>query len=313
MNTLRRRTFIARASGAGLLTLLAGHLPRAARSDPLGMPIGIQLWTVNEAMQSDPAGTLGQLRKIGYTNVETAGFGKLSAADLRRLLDEAGLVCPSAHLNFMEKNADAVLEDAHTLGAHYVVSSILRPGSGAVPTVPPAMQSFANYLRAMTLGDAHQTAQLANRIGLKAKQAGLQYVYHNHFFEFVAQENGAIAYDILLKECDPDLVKFEIDCGWMIAAGYDPVNYLRKYPHRFPMMHVKDFLRVPDDAPAAASPALRVGTELGRGFIDYGPIFVAAKSSGLKYYFVEQEGPFVMMNQFEAAEVSYQYLHSLHE
>jgi sugar phosphate isomerase/epimerase len=313
MNTLRRRTFIARASGAGLLTLLAGQLPRAARSDPLGIPIGIQLWTVNEAMQSDPAGTLGQLRKIGYKNVETAGFGKLSATELRRLLDEAGLACPSAHLNFMEKSADAVLADAHTLGAHYVVSSILHPGSGAVPTVRPAMQSVANYFRAMTLGDAHQTAQLANRIGLKAKQTGLQYVYHNHFFEFVAQENGAIAYDILLKECDPDLVQFEIDCGWMIAAGYDPVHYLRKYPRRFPMMHVKDFLRVSDDAPAAVSPALRVGTELGRGFIDYGPIFSAAKPNGLKYYFVEQEGPFDTMNQFEAAEVNYQYLHSFHE
>jgi hypothetical protein len=78
-------------------------------------------------------------------------------------------------------------------------------------------------------------------------------------------------------------------------------------------MHVKDFLPVPDDAPAAVSPALRVGTELGHGFIDYGPIFSAARPNGLKYYFVEQEGPFDRMNQFEAAEVNYQYLHSLHE
>jgi sugar phosphate isomerase/epimerase len=311
MNRLLRRTFLAQASGLGLLALVADGLPRAARADPLGIPIGIQLWTVYEAMQTNPAGTLRQLRQIGYKNVESIGFGNLSATAFRQLLDAAGLVCPSAHLNFIDGNIDAIFEDAHALGARYAVSSVLRPGTGAVPRVGPAFSKFANYMRAMTLEDAKQTAELANRIGLKAKQAGLQYAYHNHFFEFVDQGNGAIAYDLLLKECDPELVKFELDCGWMTVAGSDPADYLRKHPHRFPMIHVKDFLPVADKDAASTSPGLRLGAELGHGFIDYRPIFSAAKAAGLQYYFAEQEGPFSRMNQLEAAKVSYNYLHSI--
>jgi sugar phosphate isomerase/epimerase len=139
----------------------------------------------------------------------------------------------------------------------------------------------------------------------------LQYAYHNHFFEFVAERNGDIAYDVLLQDCDPELVKFEIDCGWMMAAGHDPISYFKKYPQRFPMIHVKDFLPAAGADAGGAAAALRVGAELGHGFIDYGPIFAAARSQPLKYYFAEQEGPFSRMPQIEAARVSYAYLHAM--
>jgi sugar phosphate isomerase/epimerase len=292
---------------------LTATLPRSVLSDPLSMPIGIQLWAVNEAMQSDPAGTLDQLRRIGYRNVESAGFGRLTAREFRRLLDGAGLACPSAHLNFMNGDLDAIFDDAHTLGAHYAVSAILRPGTGAVLKLGPQLAKAADLMRTMTLDDAKQTAGLANRIGEKAKEAGLQFVYHNHFFEFDDQGNGAIAYNVLLRECDPELVKFEIDCGWMVAAGHSPVDYLEKYPQRFPMIHVKDFRPVGGNDPSTAPPGTRVGVPLGHGFIDYGRIFAAAKLAGLKYYFFEQEGPFGDgMSQLEAAKVSYDYLHSMH-
>jgi sugar phosphate isomerase/epimerase len=306
-----RRGFLAELGGLGLASLIPSSLPRAVWCNPLGLPVGIQLWTVHDSMRSDPAGTLAQLRRIGYQTVESAGFGRLSAKEFRGLIDAAGLKCPSAHLNFMTAEPDANFDDAHVLGATYVVSSVLRAGTGAVPDVGPSLQKAANFLRAMTLDDAKQTADVANRLGEQAQRAGLQYAYHNHFFEFIADGNGDIAYDVLLRDTDPELVKFEIDCGWMMAAGHDPIAYFKKYPHRFPMIHVKDFLPAAGADAGGAAAALRVGTELGHGFIDYKAIFAAARSQPLKYYFAEQEGPFSRMTELEAAKVSYAYLHAL--
>jgi sugar phosphate isomerase/epimerase len=97
----------------------------------------------------------------------------------------------------------------------------------------------------------------------------------------------------------------------MMAAGHDPIVYFKKYPHRFPMIHVKDFLPAAGADAGGAAAALRVGTELGHGFIDYKAIFAAARSQPLKYYFAEQEGPFSRMTELEAAKVSYAYLHAL--
>jgi sugar phosphate isomerase/epimerase len=307
MTALTRRTFLSQVSDVGFLTLVSAGLPRLAFADPLGIPPGIQLYTVNEPMQTDPAGTLQRLHEIGYRKVESAGFGKLTAKDFRQLLDDAGLACPSAHLNFMSGDIGAIFDDAHALGAHYAVSSMLRPGTGAVPVLDPAFAKYGEILRAMTLEDAKKTAALANQLGEKAKQAGLQYAYHNHFAEFVNQGHGVVAYDILLKETDPELVKFEIDCGWMKVAGGDPIHYLKKYAHRFPMIHVKDFLK----APHHAAPGTRLGTELGNGFIKYGPIFAAAGLQGLEYYFVEQEAPFSRMQPLDAAKVDFEYLESV--
>ena len=97
----------------------------------------------------------------------------------------------------------------------------------------------------------------------------------------------------------------------MIFVGRNPIDYFKKYPGRFPMIHVKDFLAAHDTEVAAGRPAEMPGAELGRGRIDYRPIFAAAKKAGLKHYFVEQEGPFSRMTQLQAARVDYQYLHSL--
>ena len=113
---------------------------------------------------------------------------------------------------------------------------------------------------------------------------------------------------MLLRESAPELVKFEIDCGWMVFAGRNPIDYFKKYPNRFPLIHVKDFLARHGDS---AGNAEMLGAELGRGTIDYTPIFAAAKKAGLRHYFVEQEGPFSRMDPLQAARVNYDYLHSL--
>jgi sugar phosphate isomerase/epimerase len=280
-------------------------MKRRAVASPLGRTVGIQLYAVNMPMHEDPAGTLKKLREIGFGEVESAGFDKLPVKQFRLLLDDAGLVCPSAHLQFDIDNLGSTFGDAHTLGAQYATSSSLRA------LVLASGSAVAASRPAMSLDEAKRTADLANRIGEKAKLAGLQYVYHNHDFEFADQGGGAFGYDLLLRETDPKLVKFEIDCGWMVFAGGNPIDYFKNYPKRFPMIHVKDFLPTHRKGGVAGSVTEMRGTELGHGVIDYRPIFAAAETAGLRHYFAEQEGPFMRMNQIEAAQVAYHYLHSM--
>ena len=295
-----RRQFLI-GSGLGVVALASGALTRTARADALGKHPGIQLYTINDAMKADPGGALKRLREIGYVEVESAGFGGLSGKQFRGLLDDAGVTCPSAHLQFDVANLDRAFEDAHTLGAKFAVASMMRV---FVPNAPKD-----GLKSGMSLDEAKRTAELANHIGEAAQRAGLQFTYHNHNFEFAdqggGQINGKVGYDVLLQETDPKLVKFEVDCGWMIFAGHDPVGYFQKYPQRFPMIHVKDFL------PRQNGETDMRGAELGHGTVDYKPIFAAGVQAGLQHYFVEQEGPFARMSTVEAARVDFEYLRSI--
>jgi sugar phosphate isomerase/epimerase len=292
-----RRAFLGTCSA---LTLAAAALSRGTLAKSPARRAGIQLYTVNEAMRADAAGTVKKLRQMGYQEVETAGFGSLSAKQFRALLDDAGVKCPSAHLQFDPDDLGRAFDDANALGAKYAVSSMMH----ALVADPKAPKTDV-FKTGMSLDEAKRTAALANRIGEGARRAGLQFAYHNHNFEFADQGNGAIGYDVLLQDTDPQLVKFEIDCGWMIFAGHDPVEYMRKYPGRFPMLHIKDFL------PHAAGKPEMLGAELGHGSVDYKPIFAAAGKAGLQHYFVEQEGPFARMTPLESAQVDYDYLHTI--
>lgn len=296
-----RRNFLVRSSATGLA--LAGA--RWLRADPLGVAPGIQLYTVGADLKKDPSATLHALRQIGYRYVESAGTGSLSAAEFRKLLDEAGLECPSAHLSFSNADPAPLFEQAHALGAHYAVSSVL-----VSKPLGSSMQEVVHNLSSQSADDFKRNAALANNIARKAKSAGLQYAYHNHNFEFRDLGNGKTGYDILLEETEPDLVKFEADCGWMCAAGQDPVHYFQKFPDRYRMIHVKDFAKGPatTDLTGADRPK---GTELGHGSIDYRPIFAAAKAAGVQYYFSEQEPPFTDMTPLAAAKVDYEYMHAI--
>src|SRR5207249_9092703 len=121
-----RRRFLAQTGRYAAAALIANGLARVVRATPLGKPVGIQLYTVKEEIGRDPAATLRQLRRIGFGEVETAGFGQLSAGQFRRLLDEAGLACPSAHLQFDMAKLESAFADAHALGAKYAASGSLR-------------------------------------------------------------------------------------------------------------------------------------------------------------------------------------------
>jgi len=299
MTGTTRRAFLRQTACSGVAALAS----RVLRATPLGGPVGIQLYAVKDALQTDPAGTLKALRTIGYGEVETAGFAGLGARQFHTLLEEAGLGSPSAHLGFDPGNLGPAFDDAHALGARYAASGSLR---ALVQRDLPAGATDSG----MTLEEAKRTAELANHIGEQARRVSLQYVYHNHDFEFADQGDGAIGYDLLLRETDPQLVKFEIDCGWMTLGGRDPRAYFARYPHRFPMIHVKDFLPAPAGPRPPDAPA-HPGAELGHGMIDYRPILVAAEKAGLKHYFAEQEGPFSRMSQLDAARQAYEYLRSM--
>jgi sugar phosphate isomerase/epimerase len=130
----------------------------------------------------------------------------------------------------------------------------------------------------LTLDDWRWLAYQFNEMGAMVKAAGMTFGYHNHTIEF-RSEDGVMFYDELLKRTDPKLVAMEMDCGWVVAGGADPVHYLSQAPERFPLLHVKDRVKEPDGK--------WKNVVMGKGTIDYHPIFKAA--TGLKYYFIEQE------------------------
>ena len=269
------------------------------------MPIGLELYTVGEPLTKDPTGTLHKIAAIGYQEVEVSGFANLSPAALRKLIDAAGLRCPAAHLQFGFKETSKVLEEAKALDVSYAASSILLPASDA-----PAAGGIGGImakLNSLTGDDFKRIAELANRIGEETKKVGVQFAYHNHTHEFRDLGDGKTGYAILLAETDPTLVQFEADCGWMVTAGADPVQYFERHPRRYRVIHVKDF-------PAGTKVTTTMGpggphpTELGRGHIDYKPILAAAKRAGVEHFFVEQDPPMAGMTALEAAEIDYAYI-----
>ena len=306
---ISRRKFFPLAGGV----LAAAAFSRRARAAQ-GLPVGIQLYMVNNDLVKDTAGTLKKLAQIGYTEVETAGFGKSSAAEFRDLIRDAGLRAPSAHLGFGTEDTGKLLDDAKTLGVEYAVSSVLLPdGSHINFQDPKGIQEFFKVVDSLSVDDFKGLAAKANGIGQKAKAAGLQYAYHNHMFEFRDLGAGKIGYDILLKETDPSLVKFEADCGWMTVAGKNPIDFLTRHGDRFAMLHVKDFKNITKPLTTFSSlmsPEAPISTELGRGSIDLKSIVQVGLKAGVKHMFVEQEPPFTEIPAMEAAEIDYHALKS---
>lgn len=291
--TMTRRQFLSRSALCGTAAFLATSTAgRAFAAAAQGKPMGIQLYMILKAYQDDPVGALKTLKEIGYTEIEAIITS--TAATLRGQLDATGLRCPSLHFDGI--GFEPGIEAAHTLGAHYIVSSML-PAIMQKELAAKGKHGEQDY----SLDGAKRTAEYANRLGEKAKQAGLQYAYHNHHLEFSDVGGGQTFYDVLLKETRHDLVKFELDCGWVHVGGKNPADYFKANPGRMPLMHAKDFL------PGAGN-GNYPGSELGRGTLDYQPIMAAADQAGLKHCFVEQEGPFSRISQLDAARIDYDYL-----
>lgn len=312
MKGLLRREFLQSVAGgiAGGVagTALLGGVAKSALANPLDLPIGVQLYTVEEELKKNFLGTLKRIAIIGYKEVETAGFFDKKASELRQAFDELRLRCPSAHCVKVEQSDDEILRAADyckELGAEYMIcaSPNLRDESSRAD----AEKSGASVDDLMTLDDWRWNAERFNQIGGLLKKSGMRFGYHNHNREFT-DYGGTLAFDELLRLTDPNLVVFEMDCGWVVAAGHDPVKYLEKFPLRIRMLHVKDLqagYKPSTDKDAAPT------TEVGRGIVDWKRVFTAAKFAGVSHYFVEQEPPFTEMPALYALRVSYDYLHGL--
>ena len=264
MSISSRRNFLKASAAAAAATTLA---MRGIAAPPLSLPIGLQLYSVRELLPKDFDGTLHKLAAVGYKEVEAAGYFDRTAAQFKHSMDEAGLRCVSTHhaMYLLKPHLDEYIEYAHTLGVNYIVC-------------PSPMRKEPGAKGPLNLEDWRWTAGELNKIGEKVKAAGITFGYHNHTPEF-GTENGVVFYDELLRLTDPSLVVFELDCGWVFAAGRNPVDYLSKTPQRFPLIHVKDM--------GKGSNGEYHSVVLGTGGEDYRPILRAA--TGLKHYFIEQE------------------------
>ena len=282
MSGISRRDFVAGGSMAAAVALLSPSPACAAGSDPA---IGLQLYSVRSLLPKDFAGTLKAVAAAGFRNVEAAGFYDHSAPEVKQAMSDAGLNCFSAHfpLPTLLKSEEGTIEYAKTLGLEYVIcSSPWVADPSRFEHAPGGAWSAMSH--SMTADDWKWNAEQFNRIGKKVKAQGMLFGYHNHTMEFRDLGGGNHGYTVLLSDTDPALVTFEMDCAWVVAGGADPVEMLAKHPKRISLLHVKDLKPAQPDQPEK-----RVSTELGRGVIDYKPIFAAARSAGIRYAIVEQE------------------------
>lgn len=273
--SMDRRTFLGTMTAA---TLLSSRLTWAADEHKIEK-IGVQLYSVRDAMKSDVAGTLAKVAQIGYREVEFAGLFGHSPQEVRAMLDKDGLTAPSAHVPYetIQTGWDKAIEDAKTLGQSYIVC----------PWVDDALLKKPDAWK--------QLAATLNRAGEVSKKAGLQLAYHNHSKEFVMVD-GKLAYDILLDNTDPNLVQMEMDLYWITKGGQDPLKYFGRYPGRFPLVHVKDMAK---DGSFA---------DVGSGTMDFKKIFAQSEKAGIKHYFVEHDEP---KSPFEDIRQSFEYLQQL--
>jgi sugar phosphate isomerase/epimerase len=270
-----RRVFIQSASALTAAVFVKGPL-QVLSASPV---IGLQLYTVRDAMSKDPMGTLAKVAQIGYNSIENATytgsekFYGMDAATYKKVLAENGLVANSGHYRLgeeMEKGAPVqgtilhdwqkAVDDASTVGLKYMVCA---------------------YLSGQERGDLDHYKKLAeifNKAAETCKKSGIQFCYHNHDFEFQNQD-GVFPYDILLEKTDKDLVKMEVDLYWIKKAGQDPLALFQKHPGRFPLWHVKDMSKEADQSFA----------EVGSGIIDFKTIFQHKDQAGMKFFFVEQD------------------------
>lgn len=294
-----RREFLGRSAAA---MVAAGTMldVRAMMASPFGLPLGLQLYSVRELLPTDYEGTLKQVAAMGYREVEAAGFYKHLVDEVKQDMKAAGLRCVSGHYPSAELHArmDEILAFHTSLGAEYIICS--SPGHK-----DQAAQAGGGHGAPLTIDDWRWNADEFNMFGKKVKAAGLRFGYHNHVAEFQPVD-GAVPYDELLTLTDPALVTMEMDCGWVKVGGGDPVAYLRKYPTRISMLHVKDFK--PKDASAGADDRPKAA-ELGQGTMDYRVIFAAANKGQIKHCFVEQEA--FNMAPMESLKVDAEYMKRL--
>jgi len=270
MKKLNRRDFITKAAMGTGAAIALSQLPtelfaNAAFND---VPVGFQSWTIKEQLSKDFAGTLKMMSSQGYKLIEmcspkgyaTIGFGAfvdMKPADMRKIISDNGLTCPSCHFGSAElfDDVDARIEWSQQVGLTQMICSTFWLPKTA------------------TLKDYQDAADKLNKSAEKIKKAGMQAGFHNHEFEFATLE-GQLIYDALMARFDPDLVKMQFQTE-VINLGYKAADYFKKYPGRFISSHLSDWTADKKEVP------------VGQGVIDWKEFFAAARTGGVKNFFVE--------------------------
>ena len=271
MPEMSRREFAKTAAMyAAAAGLGSGSAPEL-RANPLGLPIGCQTWPVRDMIAKDFPGTIKQLAASGFQSIELcspvgyadsgfAGLGKYSGAELRKIMSDAGVSCVSSHFSMQElrENQEGRIGWAKEVGLTQMI----------VPTL--------NGPKSPTMDDVKRTADEYNKMGERSAKAGIQQGLHNEDFE-LSKVDGKRTYDLLLGLLDPKLIKFQFQVS-TISEGYDAADYLTKYPGRFNSMHVQGW-----------SAQDKKIMPVGQDSLDWKRIFTAAKTGGVKNYFVEMK------------------------
>jgi len=313
---ISRRWFLyglASASGAALFGGPAGGTRPSFFFQEHGLPLGVQLYTLLAEANRDLDATLAGLAAIGFRSVELFSLTMKPPKEMRAALDRAGIICPSAHVMLaggrlsLSGDLDAVAEAAATIGARALVVAapitpeLVRRGAAAGGKDGP----IAGFATALTADDFLRIAETLNDHGRRLARHGIRLGYHNHAFEF-APKGDSNGFEILAASTDPRHVDFEIDVGWVAAAGHDPLDLLRSHSGRFRHMHVKDIKATTrPNYLTKQDPA-----EVGSGTLDWVSILPAAYKAGVRNFFVEQEPPF-SGSAFEAVAKSYTFLQTL--
>ena len=287
MQKINRRTFLTKTTMAASATMLLSQLPKQifAAAKANDMSIGFQSWAVKDMLAKDFSGTLSMMAGMDYRLIELCspqgykdiGFGFLvdmKPADISKTINDAGLQCPSCHFGFGEFGDDKIddtIQFAKEMGLSQMICSTFWLPKTA------------------TLNDYLANADKLNTAAEKIKQAGMQCGFHNHEFEF-AQLDGQLIYDALMKRFNPDLVKMQFQTE-VINLGYKAADYFNKYPGRFISSHLSDWTADKKEVP------------VGQGVIDWKEFFAAAKTGGVKNFFVEMD----LKNMKDSAT----YIHTL--
>jgi sugar phosphate isomerase/epimerase len=289
---MNRRTFIESSIAAAVVSATARpawgavhHIDR----------IGLQLYTVRELMKQDFDGTIAGVAKIGYKEVEFAGYFGKTPKEAKAVIDANGLTSPSAHhpIDALESKLPEILEGAHVIGQKFIVCPYLDAKS-------------------RTADGYKHLAEVCNRAGEATQKAGIQLCYHNHSFEFEKVDGiEGKPFDYLLAQTNPKLVKIEMDLCWMAVAGQDPVAYFNKHPGRFPLVHAKDWTNEGtgsrDYEGAVGHPVSGHMTNVGSGTIDWKKIFAQSGKAGIQHYLVENDDA----KSLDDPKASYDYLSKL--
>jgi sugar phosphate isomerase/epimerase len=270
----------------------AGPASGIALAGDFAGPLGVQLYSFRTAFRTDVPGTLARVRALGFQEVELAGTYGMSAAQFRQALDAAGLRATSMHVGYerLRDSLPAVLAEAKTLGVGWVGTAWIPHPSGP-----------------LTVARAREVAADFDRWGKAARAEGVRFFYHDHGYEFYAQ-GDTLPMDVLMQGTDPEAVSYEMDVFWTALPGVDPAAWLRKYPNRWRLMHLKDMRRgVATGVHTGGSNPDSTEVPVGSGQIDYRAVLRAAKEIGVEKYYVEDE----VVDPFASIPVSTRWLSSV--